>query len=236
MSMTTRFRERMAGPVAPLRESDVGRVPLDARGPTVGAGVVEAAQRASGSAHLGRSAFLDLDGLVLAIDRQIDDADGYRATVVAGTVTGIHAEADGPVVSGFADLLYRGPGAERRMYYRLVVGGPDAAGRAGWFVVEGIKVVTGSRWAAWRQTTTLSTRVSRLPAGLEGDDAVCHPDRPVRAVTPVSAGILRIRPRDLARQVLSMRGGVPLFLIGFFRRVADRTVGDTSTPSDETEG
>lgn len=242
--MTTRFRERMAGPIA-LLDSDADQVPLDCRGPSVGEGLVEAARRASRSGgHLGRRGFLELNGLVLDVDRRVDAADGYRAAVVAGTVTGIGDDADGPIVTGFADLLYRGPVAQRRMYYRLVVGGSDARGSAGWFVVEGLKVVSGSRWAAWRQTTTLYTRVSRLPLGRDGDLAARHLDRPVPAATPLSAGILRIHPADLLRQILSMRGCVPVFLGGFFRRVADRrghlgshrTHADASTPSDETGG
>lgn len=216
--MSTRFTERMVGRVGPVPpavdEHPITSLVLPARNETSGDDIVAQASRAR---MAGRGAHpLDLTGLVLALRREADVRDGLRAEVPAGRALGFPDEAARPVLAGYADLLFRTPPGERRMYYRLLVG-PESDPR----LIEGVKVVRGSVLRAWTQTTTLHSRVSRLAPGLTAAEALAAEDLAV-AVVPESAGVLRIRVADLCDQVRSMRGGVPLFLARFLARLACR--------------
>ncbi|ARC58453.1 hypothetical protein AS850_15305 [Frondihabitans sp. 762G35] len=210
--MTTRFRERMVGPVARILGAPA--VDLPERGDVRGDDIVELARGAALAPFDDAPALLDLDRLLLRLDALPDARDGYRATVAEGLIRGLGHGIDGPVVTGFADLLPRTGPSERRMYYRLVCG-TDATAR---HVIEGVKVVRGGYARAWSETTTLFTRVSRADEHASAA-LLRRPDRAAEGLVPVRAGILRIRPADLARQVASMRGGVPRFLVGFAVRL-----------------
>lgn len=224
---TTRFTERMVGPVTLLPDAGAGlaRVALQARDEVVGDDIVELARRSVDSATVldlagaFRRRTLDLTALDLAVEPAVSGRDGFRAAVVGGWITGLRSTLDGPVVAGFADLLHSTAAGERRMYYRLVSGGAQGDGRDGWAVVEGVKVVDGPVFAAWRQTTTLYTRASRLADDPRARAWLAAIDRPIDEAEAISAGVLRIRTGDLVRQVASMRGGVPRFLRGFARRL-----------------
>lgn len=200
-----RFRERMAGPVGSVdprpwllpargRSTADGELASSALAPDVSAGVV-----------------LDLDDLHLVVVGVDPDSDAFRARVTSGTVRGIGG-AVLPVTCGFADLLAVAPG-RRRMHYRLLV---LHGGHA--YVVEGVKTVTGRRWRAWRETTTLATVVVRFSrAEVVGADDESWLAAGSADGVVVAAGVLRVR--GLVRQVVSMRGAVAGFLVGFARRV-----------------
>lgn len=204
MPVTT-FRERMVGAVGPVACTPWTLRP---RGPAAGEGILRTAARTAGS----RPTVLDLDDLHVRVDGVDPERDGFTATVLRGTVTGL---ADEPLtlVHGFADVLAIA-GAERHMHYRLVV----RSARDAW-VVDGLKVVHGGVRRAWAATTTLHTVVVRVPS-----DAV--PDDPAHAAAwaehggtqgeVAAAGVLRVR--GLLRQGASLRGRVLPFLVGFARR------------------
>lgn len=218
--MIASFRERMVGPVREIPRDRAEVVILPPRSEVVGDDIVALARRAIDSGVRGPQAgtsTLDLDRLLLWVDDRTDDRGGYRAAVPSGFVGGLGGAERRPVIVGFADLLHRTRLGERRMYYRLLVAGAD-----GPFVVEGVKVVAGRLTASWRQTTTLYTRVSRIGAGVDVKALAESFDGAVTDALPVAAGILRIRPDDLLAQVVSMRGRVPRFLLGFGRRLAIR--------------
>lgn len=209
-----RFTERMVGGVTAVTGAEPVDVP--GRADAVGDDIVAQA-RAAGLGVPAPSRVLDLDGLQLRVGVVPDGRDGYRSTVARGSARGLPGFSARPVLAGFADLLPRGGPGDRRMYYRLVVGPVD-----GPLLVEGVKVIRGSRLRVWQQTTTLYTRVSTLASEHDIETVVARPDRPLVGVVPVAAGVLRIRPADLVRQVLSMRGRIPRFLVGFAWRLAVR--------------
>ncbi len=202
--MTT-FRERMVGMVGPVPSAPWTLRP---RGVTAGVAIVRTAAMTAGA----RPTVLDLDDLLVRIDGVDPHRDGFTATVLRGTVTGL-TEEPLAVVHGFADVLAIA-GAERHMHYRLVLtAGADT------YVVDGLKVLRGGVRRAWTATTTLHTVVVRVTAdALPRDPARCAAWADAGGVRGevVAAGVLRVR--GLLRQGASLRGRVLPFLVGFARR------------------
>lgn len=204
MRVTT-FRERMAG-----RVGSVAGTPwtLRPRGVTAGAAIVRTAASTVGA----RSTVLDLDDLLVRVDAVDPERDGFRATVLRGSVTGLTATPLA-VVHGFADILAVA-GPERHMHYRLVL-----SSSADVHVVDGLKVVRGGLRRVWTATTTLHTVVVRVSADELPGDAVSRArwaDEGGAQGEVVLAGVLRVR--GLLRQAASLRGRALPFLAGFARR------------------
>jgi len=230
----TVFDERMVGTV---RSTHGDLVVAPERGPSLGDGLRRAATRpelhdvlaAAGRGGPATERTLDLAGLRLEVERRPDPWDGFRSRVSRGRVTGIGPGHDGEVVAGFADLLSVSTSGERRMYYRLLVRGESGSAH----VVEGVKHLDGPLGQAWRQTTTLYTRVSAVPDscrlgedGLGADDQLRRLSERLVALRPVAAGTLRVRPSDLGAQLRSVHGrGACRFALGFVRRVLLPSLG-----------
>jgi hypothetical protein len=116
-----------------------------------------------------------------------------------------------PVESGAFNLFVDTEPGVKRMLYRLFF--RDGAGHP--LTLSGHKLIENNAgFDVWRDTTTLFTRVLRG-----------HVDEPGEATAEVVAsGVLRIRPRDFARQLTTFRGslrGLLKFMVIFLGQLAE---------------
>jgi len=200
------------------------------RDATQGLGLRLAALDATASDAPGHP--IEITGLELLVEIWPDAKDGHGSWVTGGTVLGI-GPRPAAVVAGYVDLLFRGADGGRRTYYRLLTVDDPDPDRATVRLVECVKEV-GSDWrATWADTTTVHTRVSRLPAGvliadeLDTADGLAFTRRVMNGVLTglvlESEGVLRVTPYSMARQLTTLRGrGWPL-TFGTARRLAFRS-------------
>jgi hypothetical protein len=138
-----------------------------------------------------------LADLKIAVDVGTEAADGGLVGVVRSGLVYVEGLPTLTVQHGEFELFPRAPGDARRMRYRMRLREPDGSR---WFL-RGTKLVVGEVAGGpvrrvWAETTTLYVVLAPLPAG--------SPDPAPRPVC--YAGVVRVRPLDLLRQLGSLRG------------------------------
>jgi hypothetical protein len=162
-----------------------------------------------GEEDFGRGAVPERDGaaaLKFHLTIAVDDIERFGRDPLrsAGALGYVESDALGgrlPVEYGAFNLFVDTEPGVKRMLYRLFF--RDGAGHP--LTLSGHKLISDDAgFDVWKDTTTLFTRVLR--------GHVTESEEPGAEL--VASGVLRIRPRDFARQLTTFRGSVR-GLLGF---------------------